>query len=113
MIELTNRKYNDAKKEETMYHDGGTVRYIMNIKAFEKRSLPKWSKQTHNIVSHTEHTYTLDNGKVMKYYELQLVKDAEHITRPAKEPTREELRKQRTNERRFHLEGLDKNMILD
>ena len=59
VIELTNRKYNDAKKEETIYHDGDTVRYIMNIKAFEKRSLPKWSKQTHKIVSHTEHTYTL------------------------------------------------------
>ena len=113
MIELTNRKYNKAKEEETKYNDGDVVRYIINRKAFEKRSLPKWSKQTHKIVSHTEHTYTLDNGNILKYYELQLVKDAEHISRPAREPTREELRKQKTNERRFHLEGLDKNMILD
>ena len=95
------------------YNDGDIVRYIINRKAFEKRSLPKWSKQTHKIVSHTDHTYTLDSGNILKYYELQLVKDAEHITRPAKEPTREELRKERTGERRFRREGLDKNMILD
>ena len=113
VIELTNRKYNKAKEEETKYNDGDVVRYIINLKAFEKRSLPKWSKQTHKIVSHTEHTYTLDNGKVMKYYELQLVKDAEQISRPAQDPTREELRKQRMNERRFNREHLDKNMILD
>ena len=113
VIELTNRKYNEAKKEETKYNDNDVVRYIINRKAFEKRSLPKWTKQTHKIVSHTEHTYTLDNRKVMKYYELQLVKDAEQISRPAQEPTREELRKQRTGERRFRMEGLDRNMILD
>ena len=113
VIELTNRKYNKAKEEEIKYKDGDVVRYIINRKAFEKRSLPKWTKQTHKIVSHTEHTYTLDNGKVMKYYELQLVKDAEQISRPAQEPTREELRKQRMNERRFNKEHLDKNMILD
>ena len=113
VIELTNRKYNKAKEEETKYNDGDVVRYIINLKAFEKRSLPKWSKQTHKIVSHTEHCYTLDNGKVMKYYELQLVKDAQHITRPTKEPTREELRKQRMNKRRFRKEKIDKNKILD
>jgi len=113
VIELTNRKYNKAKEEETKYNDGDVVRYIINRKAFEKRSLPKWSKQTHKIVSHTEHTYTLDNGKVMKYYEIQLVKGVEQISRPSKEPTREELRKQRTSDRRFNREGLDKNMILD
>jgi len=113
VLEIMNQRYIKAKEEETKYNDGDVVRYIINRKAFEKRSLPKWSKQTHKIVSHTEHTYTLDNGNILKYYELQLVKDAEHISRPAREPTREELRKQKTNERRFHLEGLDKNMILD
>ena len=113
VLEIMNQRYIKAKEEETKYNDGDVVRYIINRKAFEKRSLPKWSKQTHKIVSHTEHTYTLDNGNILKYYELQLVKDAEHISRPAREPTREEIRKQRMNERRFHLEGLDKNMILD
>ena len=113
VLEIMNQRYIKAKEEETKYNDGDVVRYIINRKAFEKRSLPKWSKQTHKIVSHTEHTYTLDNGNILKYYELQLVKDAEHISRPVREPTREELIKQKTNERRFHLEGLDKNMILD
>ena len=47
-----------------------------------------------------------------KYYELQLVKENEHVTRATKEPTREEMKKQRTSARRFILEGLDKNMIL-
>ena len=93
VLEIMNQRYVRAKEEETKFNDGDVVRYIMNRKAFEKRSLPKWTKQIHKIVSHTEHCYTLDNGKVMKYYELQLVKDAEQISRPAQEPTREELRK--------------------
>ena len=113
LLEIFNKKYVKAKEEETKFNDGDIVRFVINRKAFEKRSLPKWSKQTHKIVSHTEHTYTLDNGRSYKYYELQLVKDAEHILRPSTEPTREELRKQKTSERRFNKEGLDKNMILD
>ena len=112
VLESMNQKYMKAKKEETKFKDGDVVRYIINRKAFEKRSLPKWSKQTHKIVSHTEHCYTLDNGKVLKYYEMQLANDAEQITRQAKEPTREQLRQQITGDRRFAKEGLDKNMIL-
>ena len=67
----------------------------------------------HKIVSNTEHTYTLDNWKSYKYYDLQLVKQNEHVTRALREPTREEMKKQRTSARRFNMEGLDKNMIVD
>ena len=55
----------------------------------------------------------LDNGKTYKYYELQKINDIQRIDREQTEPTREQLRKQRTSERRFRLEGLDKRMIID
>jgi len=112
VLEIMNKKYVKAKQEETKFNDGDIVRYVINRKAFEKRSLPKWSKQTHKIVSHTEHSYTLDNGKVYKYYEVQLVKENEHITREAKEPTREELRKENHNERALRREGIDLSNII-
>ena len=113
IIELTNKKYNKAKQEETKFNVGDSVRYIVNKKQFEKGTLPKWSKIIHKIVSQTEHTYTLDNGKMYKYYELQLVNSVESISREAKEPTREEMKKKITSLRRFNKEGLDKSMIID
>ena len=57
-------------------------------------TLAKWTKAVHKIISNTEHTYTLDNNKTFKYYELQLVKNNEHVTREAKEPTREQMMKE-------------------
>ena len=112
VIKLTNKKYNKAKLEEIKFNVGDSVRYILNRKQFEKGTLAKWSKSVHKIISNTEHSYTLDNEKVFKYYELQKVKEVERLERPHTEPTREQLRKQRTSERRFRLEGLDKSMIL-
>ena len=35
---------------------------------FEKGSLPKWSKEIHEVIDNTKHTYTLDNNKTYKYY---------------------------------------------
>ena len=113
VIKVTNRKYNKAKLEEIKFNIGDSVRYILNRKQFEKGTLAKWSKTVHKIISNTEHTYTLDNGKLFKYYEIQKVNDVEKLERPVKDPTREQMRKVRTSERRFNREGLDKNMILD
>ena len=79
VLEIMNKKYVKAKEEETKFSDGDVVRYVINRKAFEKRSLPKWSKQRHKITFHTERTYTLEYGKNCKYYEMQLVKDAEKM----------------------------------
>ena len=106
IIKLTNRKYNKAKEEETIFNIGDNVRYIINRKAFEKHTLPKWSKSIHSIISKTQHTYTLDNDKTFKYYELQKVVDVQHLDIPLTEPTREQLRKQITSKRRFKKEGL-------
>ena len=56
----------------------------------------------HKIVSNTEHTYKLENGNYCKYYELQKPDDVQ------KTPTglsREQMKKDRTSERRFRLEG--------
>ena len=113
VIKLTNKKYNKAKQEEIKFNNGDSVRYILNRKQFEKGTLAKWSKTVHKIISYTEHSYTLDNGKVYKYYELQKVNDVEKLERPSTEPTREQMRKARTSERRFNKEKLDKSMILD
>ena len=113
VIKVTNRKYNKAKLEEIKLNFGDYVRYILNRKQFEKGTLAKWSKTVHKIMSNTEHTYTLDNGKAFKYYEMQKVNDVEKLERTVKDPTREQMRKVRTSERRFNREGLDKNMILD
>ena len=113
VIKLTNKKYNKAKLEETKFNVGDSVRFILNRKQFEKRTLAKWSKTVHKIISNTEHTYTLDNGKAYKYYELQKVNIIQKLERPITEPTREQMRKVRTSERKFNREGLDKNMILD
>ncbi len=112
IIDLTNRKYNKAKQEEVKFNNGDVVRYILNRKQFEKGTLPKWSKITHKVSSHTEHTYTLDNGKLFKYYELQMVKENEHVTRAAKEPTREELRRENHNKRTLRKEGIDLSNII-
>ena len=113
VIKLTNKKYNKAKQEEIKFNNGDSVRYILNRKQFEKGTLAKWSKTVHKIISYTEHSYTLDNGKVYKYYELQKVNDVEKLERPSAEPTREQMRKVRTSQRKFNKEGLDKSMILD
>ena len=80
---------------------------------FQKGSLPKWSKEIHKIIAKTPHTYLLDNNQLYKYYELQKVNNIQRIEREQTEPTREQMSKQRTSERRFRLEDLDKNMILD
>ena len=113
MNELTNRKYNRAKKEETVFQIDDVVRCITNRHMFEKGTLPHWSKTVHRIINKNEHSYILDNGKTYKYYELQLVKGVNRLDLPVAEPTREQLRKTRISERRFRSEGLDKNMILN
>ena len=51
IIKLTTRKYNLAKKEETLFEVGDKVRCVR----FEKKSLPKWGKTIHEIISKTEH----------------------------------------------------------
>ena len=111
IIQLTNRKYNKAKQEEIRFSVGDQVRYILNRKQFEKNSLPKWSKMLHKITLNTEHTYTLDNGKTFKYYELQHVKNNEHITREAKEPGREQLMKENRVRRTLHKEGIEPRTV--
>jgi len=106
ILSILNKKYNDALYSEQKFNIGDKVRYITNKKLFEKGSLAKWSKTLHTIISTTAHTYTLDNGQTKKYYELQKVDDVQHLDKPTTGPTREELRKQITNKRRFNKEGL-------
>ena len=87
--------------------------FIRNKKLFEKGTLPKWSKVVHTIISKTEHTYTLDNNKKYKYYDLQKVNDVQKLDTPPSVLTIEQFKKDRTSERRFRLEGSDKSMILN
>ena len=89
------------------------MRFIIKRKLFEEGTLPKWSKVVHKIISKTEHTYTLDNNKKYKYYDLQKVNDVQKLDTPPSVLTIEQMKKDRTSERRFRLEGLDKSMTLD
>ena len=111
--QIYNRKYNKAKLEEIIYDVGDKVRYIINLTAFQKGTLPRWSKMIHTIISKTPHTYTLDNHKVYKYYELQKVNDVQKHEKEFILPTREEMIKSNKNKRKFEREGLDMNDIID
>ena len=113
VTELIRRKYKIAKQEEVTFKIGDEVRYILNKKLFDKGTLPKWSKMVHKIVSNTAHTYTLDNGIICKYYELELVNNSEHITRKAQEPTREQMRKERSVKRKIRQEGISMDNIIN
>ena len=78
---------------------------------FQKGTLPKWSKEVHKIVNRTAHTYTIDNGKVYKYYELLKVKDIETLDKPIQEPTREQIVKENKTKRTFKKSGLELERI--
>ena len=71
----------------------------------QKTSKTKFSKIVHEIISHTEHTYTLDNNKSYKYYELQKVNEAHKLDKEAKEPTREQMKKERSVKRKNKTRG--------
>jgi hypothetical protein len=114
IITLFNDKYNDndVLYQEQKFNIGDNVRYIKNKILFEKGSIAKWSKTIHKIISNTAHTYTLDNGKIMKYYELQKITKLEKLEKPTKEPTIEELKKQKTIKRRLNKDGIDLSNIV-
>ena len=109
--ELINRKYNKALNDEIKFNIGDKVRFIKNISSFQKGSTAKWSKEIHKIVSKTEHSYTLDNGKIYKYYELQLIKNSQSqpiikINKPI-----EQLEKENKQKRNIRREGIDLNIV--
>ena len=113
MIELTRKKYKKAKQEEVKFNIGDKVRFILNKKQFEKGTLSKFSKIVHEIISHTEHTYTLDNNKSYKYYELQKVNEAQKLDKEAREPTREQMKKERSVQRKIRQEGISMDNIIN
>ena len=112
VIKLTNQKYNKAKLEEVKFNVNDIVRCVINLKAFEKKSLPKWSKAVHKIVEVFPHSYKLDNGKIYKYYELQKIDNVQKLEVPMIGPTREQMIREKTVKRKFKLTGLDLNNII-
>ena len=109
-----NRKYNKALKDETKFNIGDEVRYIKNKTMFEKGSLPKWSKEIHEVISNTEHTYTLDNNKTYKYYELMKVDQVDiPILLHTITPTREKLRKDNKVKRILRQENINLDDIVE
>ena len=114
IIQLMNRKYNKALKDETKFNIGDEVRYIKNKTMFEKGSLPKWSKEIHEVISNTEHTYTLDNNKTYKYYELMKVDQVDIPILPhTNTPTREKLRKDNKVKRILRQEDINLENIIE
>ena len=112
VIKLTNQKYNKAKLEEVKFNVNDIVRCVINLKAFEKKSLPKWSKTVHKIVEVFPHSYKLDNDKIYKYYELQKIDNVQKLEVPMIGPTREQMIREKTVKRKFKLTGLDLNNII-
>ena len=114
---INTRRYKTAIQSEQHFKVGDKVRCIINLDAFEKHSLPK-CKPVYTIVSRTEHSYTLSNGKTYKYYQLQFIKDVfdagiSSRTRVHQQiPTREALRKQITVKRKLKHENVDLSNIV-
>ena len=118
-IQKTNTKrYNKAIADEKQFKVGDKVRCIVNLTAFEKHTLPHWSKIIHTITNRTEHSYTLDNAKTNKQYQLQLISNVSDVglstrTRVHQQiPSREVLKKKNTIKRRLKKEGLTLSDIL-
>ena len=114
ILKILNEKYNKAKKEEQKFNVGDYVRYIINPVTFQKGSNAKWSKNVHQITDKLTHSYTLDNGIVKKYYDLQFVKNGyyEHLNKPVMEPTITQIKKQNKIKRNLKKEGIELDKIL-
>ena len=80
---------------------------------FEKRSLAHWSKRLHKIIEKSEHTYTNDNNKTYKSYELQKINTVESLNKINSQPSKEVMRKERTNKTRLKREGVDLINVID
>ena len=113
VIKITNQKYNKAKLEEIKFNVNDNVRCITNLKAFEKKSLPKWSKTVHKIVDTNQHSYKLDNDKTYKYYELQKVDNVQKFEKLLIGPTIETMRKQNSIKRKQKKESIDLGNIIN
>ena len=86
----------------------------INLSVFEKQGTSRWEKEINTIVDTKPHSYKLNDGKWCRYYQLQLVKDAEEIKkvgRPTKH-TLQTLRKTNTVKRRLKHEDVSlKNIV--
>ena len=115
---LNTIRYNKAIQNETHFKIGDKVRCIVNLQAFEKHSLPKWSKTIFDIIDKTEHAYTLSNNKTYKSYQLQLINNVFDVglstrTRAHQQiPTREELKIKNTTKRRLKKEDVSPSNIV-
>jgi len=115
---INTQRYNEAIQDEKHFKIGDQVRCVVNLSAFEKRSLPRWSSTIHTIKNKTPHSYTLETNKTYKPYQLQLVNDvfdAGVSTRTKahqKIPTREEVKKTNTVRRKLKKEDVDVVNIL-
>ena len=101
------QKINKASKEEDIYNVGQKVRYIKNRETFTKGTLPSWSKTVHTIVSSSSHSYTLDNGIVRKYYEIQPITVVQKLNKLQEGPSREEMKKDKGIQRKLRSENIN------
>ena len=87
----------------------------INLSVFEKQGTSRWEKEINTIVDTKPHSYKLNDGKWCRYYQLQLVKDAEEIKkvgRPTKH-TLQTLRKINTVKRRLKHEDVSLKHIVN
>ena len=109
------KKYVQAKENEQVFNIGDNVRHMINLSIFEKQGTSRWEKEINTIVDTKPHSYKLNDGKWCRYYQLQLVKDAEEIKkvgRPTKH-TLQTLRKTNTVKRRLKHEDVSLKHIVN
>ena len=110
-------KYNKAKKEKVLFKVGDNVGALLRRKMFEKGSVANWSKTVHKIVDKLIHSYTLDNGKVFKYYQLMRVATTENpkiinTREKSKIQTFEQLTRDNRIKRNLVKQGIDLSNII-
>ena len=112
--EIMLKKYFMAQKQEKTFNIGDKVRHLILLNIFEKQGKPKWSDNIYSVEEKKTHSYKLSDGKVYRYYQLQLAKEAQDIKkigRPAKQ-TFQTLKKANTVKRRLRKEDVSlKNIV--
>ena len=107
------KRYLEAKEEETKFKIGDKVRYIITKSVFEKGTQPTYSKTIHKVIAILPHSYILDNGKRVKYYNMQLIKNAESSNKERIQPTTEEIKKEKRKTKKFKSEGLTLDTVIE
>ena len=104
-------KFIQANKHRNFFKKGDYVRCVLNKTLFEKGSVPKWSTKVYTVEQAHLNSYTLDNGKRYKYYQLQKAVVSDDV-KNKREEQRLKVRKQIRIKRILKKEGVEPERII-